>query len=262
LTRADQRIRRRLKNGGQIWLFLDYDGTLADFAATPDIVTPDLRLIHLLKRLIQQSSVRLTIISGRRLDHVHALVPISGIWLAGTYGIELMTPSGERLERLNYSSIRPILDEIKPVWRTIIGAESSFYLEDKGWTLAIHARFAEQEQADRVMISASQAAKEIIQGSDFRLLGGHRFLEVSPKLADKRQTVEHLLEVDPWQDAIPVYIGDDDKDIRAFPVVQAHGGLALLVGYEHQAPDADDRLESPQQVRAWLKETFLNSPDG
>jgi trehalose-phosphatase len=261
LTPGDQRIRSHLKNGGRIWLFLDYDGTLADFAATPDIVTPDQGLIDLLKRLIQQSSVRLTIISGRRLDHIRALVPISGIWLAGTYGIELMTPSGERLERLDYSSIRPVLDKIKPAWRTILGEAAGFFLEDKGWTLAIHARFAEQAQADHIMTVASRAAKEIIKGSDFRLLGGHRFLEVSPKLADKGQAVSYLLKIDPWQDAMPVYIGDDDKDVRAFPVVQAHGGLALLVGSEHQDRDVYDRLESPSQVRAWLKESFLQCVD-
>ncbi len=98
----------------------------------------------------------------------------------------------------------------------------------------------------------------MISGSDFKLLGDYRFLEVSPKLADKGQTVDHLMKIDPWQGAMPVYLGDDDKDIQAFPVVQAYKGLALLVGYEHQAPAMDGWLESPKQVRVWLEESFLH----
>ena len=253
-----ERIHRQLGPGGRVWLFLDYDGTLADFAPTPDIVTPDPQVIDLLKRLALRPELLLAIISGRMLEHIRALVPVQGIWLAGTYGIELQTPSGEKSERLDYASIRPILEEIKPVWQSILGDSDSFFLEDKGWTLAIHARYAASEQADRVLKAASQAAGERITGSDFRLLGGHRFLEVSPKLADKGMTVRFLLEAGAIKNVMPVYIGDDDKDIRAFPVVQSNGGLALLVGGEHQAPMADGWLKSPEHVRAWLAETFLH----
>jgi trehalose 6-phosphate phosphatase len=251
------RIHNHLRQGGRIWLFLDYDGTLADFAPTPDVIAPDSQLINLLERLAKLHGLRLAIISGRTLAHIRALVPVPRIWLAGTYGIELQTPSGERTEQLDYPAIRPVLDEIKPAWQAILENSSGFFLEDKGWTLAIHARFADHEQADQVLRYARQVAEEKITGSDFRLLGGHRFLEVSPRLADKGWTVDYLLKTDSWQDAMPVYIGDDDKDIRAFAVVQSHGGLALLVGEQHQAPDADGRLESPMQVRAWLEEVFL-----
>ncbi len=257
MTALQKRIRDHLGHGMPVWLFLDYDGTLADFAATPDIVTPDSQLIDLLERLIQRPDLRLAIISGRRLEHIRKLVPVPGLWLAGTYGLELQAPSGVQTEGLDYASVRPTLDIIKPVWEGIIGDATGFFLEDKGWTLAIHAKNAENELANQVLKSARRVAESQMNGTDFKIQGGHRFLEISPRLADKGLAVDRLLATDTRQDILPVYIGDDDKDIRAFPVVQARGGIALLVGRQHQAPDADDRLASPVEVRAWLSATFL-----
>lgn len=257
MSNIQARIQHYLGEGGRVWLFLDYDGTLADFAPTPDVVIPDPQVISLLKQLALQPELYLAVISGRKLEHIRVLVPVQGIWLAGTYGIELQAPSGENKERLDYAFVRPILDEIKPLWQSILAESSGFFLEDKGWTLAIHARYAADEQADRVLKAAAQAAKERITGTDFKLLGGHRFLEVSPKLADKGLTVKYLLGASSVQNVMPVYIGDDDKDIRAFPIVQSNGGLALLVGNEHQAPAADGGVESPAEVRKWLESTFL-----
>ena len=78
-----------------LWLFLDYDGTLADFAPTPDHIVPDPVVIQLLERLAKIPSVRVTVISGRRLKDIQTLLPVKGIFKAGTYGIELIQPTDE-----------------------------------------------------------------------------------------------------------------------------------------------------------------------
>jgi trehalose-phosphatase len=96
---------------------------------------------------------------------------------------------------------------------------------------------------------ATQAASS----GPFRVLGGHRFLEIGPKLAHKGLTVAYLLENYPWHGALPVYVGDDDKDEEAFGVIQAHAGSAILVARASRKTGADFRLESPQVVRHWLE---------
>ena len=65
----------------QVWLFLDYDGTLADFAPTPDYIVPHPEIIHLLERLAHKPDIRLTILSGRRLQHVRLLLPLASFAL-------------------------------------------------------------------------------------------------------------------------------------------------------------------------------------
>jgi trehalose 6-phosphate phosphatase len=247
---------RRLVEAKRLWLFLDYDGTLADFAPTPEHVNPDPELVDLLTRLAQHPRIRIAVVSGRRLKQVQQLVPVPGILLAGTYGVELRLPGGERVDRPEYDVIRPTLEALKPQWADLIAGRQGFFLEDKGWALALHARFAAENDTIWVLAQARRTATEAIGSASpgfFRLLGGHKFLEIGPRLAHKGRTVDDLLDRFPWPGALPLYLGDDDKDEKAFCVIRAHGGIAALVAAEPRETEADWRLDSPQATRQWLE---------
>jgi len=63
-------------------------------------------------------------------------------------------------------------------------------------------------------------------------LGGHKFLEIGPTLAHKGRTVDYLLDRYPWPGALPIYLGDDDKDEKAFGVIargQRDDGLPDII---------------------------------
>ncbi|RLF52439.1 MAG: trehalose-phosphatase [Thermoplasmata archaeon] len=251
-----EQIAERFAQAERLWLFLDYDGTLADFAPTPEHVNPAPEIIDLLTRLARHPCIRIAVISGRRLDHVRALVPVPGILLAGTYGVELQMPEGERMSRVEYDAIRPALDILKPRWAHLIAGREGFFLEDKGWALALHARFANDVETETVLPTARCMATEVTPSELFRVLSGHKFLEVCPRLAHKGRTVDYLLDRYPWPGALPLYLGDDDKDEEAFGVIKARGGITILVAAEPRNTKADCRLESPQAARQWL-ETLL-----
>lgn len=239
-----------------LWLFLDYDGTLANFAPTPDHIRPDQELIRLLERLVDNASRRVTILSGRRLGHLRQLLPTSGIFLAGTYGIELMTPNGEVIHPVEYKTIRPLLDQIIPRWEEIISGRKGFYLEDKGWAIALHARFADDMQAEQVLARAQEATSIALFTEHFRVLGGHKFLEIAPLLASKGNTVSYLIDHYPLPEARHLCIGDDDKDEEAFAVIHARGGAAVKVIQPSQISrptEADIFFESPGETRDWLQ---------
>jgi trehalose-phosphatase len=215
-------------------------------------------VIDLLGRLARHPCIRVAVISGRRLSHVQMLLPVPGVLLAGTYGIELQMPNGERINRVACDQVRPTLERLKPQWEYLIAMREGFFLEDKAWALALHARYAESSEADEVLARARRAASEAVSSDVFRLLGGHRFLEVAPTLADKGRSIEYLLEQDPWLDALPVYVGDDDKDEEAFEAVKAHNGITMLVAASRRVTRADGWLESPQSTRQWLM-TLVNT---
>jgi trehalose-phosphatase len=242
---------------GHLWLFLDYDGTLADFAPTPDHIEPNPEIISLLEQLARKPSMRLTILSGRMLEHMRRLLPVSNIFLAGTYGIEFMIPTGEIIQRLKLAAIRPVLETIKPRWTEIITGHKGFFLEDKGWALALHARFAEEAEAEHRLTQARKSIDEAVLAKDFRILGGHKFLEIAPRLASKKETVTYLLNQYPLPDAHLLYIGDDDKDEEAFPVIHAHEGVAIKVWQPTQVAlptEADFFFEATGDTLRWLKE--------
>jgi trehalose 6-phosphate phosphatase len=263
---SDQRIRQKIEEAPSLWLFLDYDGTLADFAPTPDVISPDKALISLITALARRPDIRVTILSGRRLAHIQALLPVAGISKAGSYGLEMVSEDGTRIHPLQFETIRPLLDRLKQAWVQLLDGRQGFYLEDKGWTLAIHAKDAAEEEAGIVLDGALRRAAAILEeegGDSFRLLGGHRFLECGPRSADKKQTVERLLAAGPWyeassheaftEDTLLVYLGDDDKDEVAFEAIQARGGLAIGVGDRmRDSRSADCWLPSPQAARQWL----------
>ncbi len=139
-------------------LFLDYDGTLAVFAPTPDVILPDIKVINLLKRFVAVDKVLPAIISGRRLDHIKKLLPVKGLLLAGTYGMEMQLPNGDYRSLLAYEEVRPTLDRLKPIWHSLIKDLPGFYLEDKGWTLAVHGRYAEHPDPESIISLARTAA--------------------------------------------------------------------------------------------------------
>jgi len=246
----------RLASASALRLYLDYDGTLADFAPTPDDVLPDPEIADLICRLAQAPRTEVAIISGRRLSHIEALVPVAGILLAGTYGIELRWPSGATSYRVDWSAIRPVLDELKPRWAALISNQQGFYLEDKNWAMALHARFADDSAAAVALESAQRLAAEAIRtapAGQFRILGGHKFLEIGPAQANKGSTIEFLSDRDPQPDALLVYIGDDDKDEEAFAAILAQNGLAVVVAKEDRPSLAACRVPSPVAVRELLQ---------
>jgi len=253
---APDRVRTRIRKAERLRLFLDYDGTLADFAPTPEHVEPDPEVISLLSKLAHDPTIRPAVISGRRLGHVKKLVPVPEVLLAGTYGIELRLPTGEDVDRTDYTEVRPVLDLIKPRWEPMIADGDGFFLEDKGWALAIHGRYAEAAEAEEVLETARAEAEEVLTEAPsglFRILGGHKFLEIGPTLAHKGRTVAYVLERYAWPGALPLYVGDDDKDEEAFSVIHAHGGLAVRVCDSACDTIADGRLASPDHTRQWLR---------
>lgn len=254
---ASEELLATLTAAPRLQLFLDYDGTLADFAPTPENPTPDQAVTRLLARLVAAPHIRVALVSGRRLDHLEQLVPVPGVLLAGAYGIELRLADGRLINRLEYDRVRPPLTALKPQWAGLLAGRKGFFLEDKGWSLALHARFADDAEAEAVLAQARDLAGAALAARDegeLQLLGGNKFLEIAPALADKGLAVAHLLQQFPWAGALPVYVGDDDKDEKAFAVIRAQGGLTAVVAAQPRPTLADCRLPSPRAARAWLSQ--------
>ncbi len=253
-TRSD--LDRWAASASRLWLFLDYDGTLADFSPTPDAVEAKPEVIELIRELASRSHVRVTVISGRTLEIVRRLVPVDGILMAGVYGVEIQPPSGEVIYRENYARIRPTLNRIKPIWQGLTSGQVGFFIEDKGWSLALHADKAEKGRARQVLPAARAAAEAEQHPGYFRWFSDDTFLEIAPLRAHKGKAVEFMMARFPFPDARLVYIGDDDKDEEAFGTVHALGGANILVSnsfHPLHLNDADELLDSPASVRLWLK---------
>jgi trehalose 6-phosphate phosphatase len=245
-------ILRQVEQGVSLRLFLDYDGTLVPIARTPEQARPGAELLALLAELAARPRLRPAVLSGRPLASLQSLLPVAGLLLAGTYGLEVQWPDGQAAARVPLDGVRRIVEEVQAAWRALVNGRAGFMLEDKGAAIALHARFAAEDDAETVLPKARRIAEELAPTAGFRILGGHRFLEVAPQQAHKGRSLEWLLERWPAPGAGLAYPGDDDKDEEAFGVVLAHGGTPIVVG-GRTPTQATARLAGPDEVRRFLE---------
>lgn len=263
MNNSPQDALERIVESPKTWVLLDYDGTLKPFERTPDILSPDPILRDLLNDLVRRPHISVAVISGRRLGDLQILLPIPGLWIAGVYGFEWQAPDGEPVTHDDDPALRSALEKIKARWEGLIAAEKGqpFFLEDKGFSVALHARFVEDALAGKVLKAARQAAERSLEKSNSGwVVEGDKFLEVRPEQAQKSHAVEMLIDRHADENALLVYVGDDDNDEKAFEVIHARQGIAARVTDEPEKTRADFCFESTDQVRAWLKEINLRVP--
>ncbi len=228
-------------------LFLDVDGCLLDFADTPDGVFVPPELPVKLAALARGLDGALALVSGRSLACLDRLFAPLRTAAAGLHGIERRSADGW----LRTTSRRdPALATIREEAGALLAAHPDAWIEDKGATLALHWRRA--PQAAPALQAFAQAALARLPG--YRLQPGDHVIELRPDGDDKGSAIAVFLEEPPFRGRLPVFTGDDRTDEHGFAVVNANGGISVLVG-ARQDSVARYRLPSPMAVREWLYST-------
>jgi trehalose 6-phosphate phosphatase len=175
-------------------VLLDVDGTLAPIVARPELAAVPEETRAQLARLARRYRL-VACISGRSGEEARRLVDVEGVVYVGVHGLEL-APEAERWR----AALRPFAQLEWP------------WLEDKGLTVALHWREAEDEQAARAEL---ETVAEEAKKAGLEARWGRKVLELRPPVeADKGTAVRTLLEERGLQRAL--YAGDDTTDLDAF----------------------------------------------
>jgi trehalose 6-phosphate phosphatase len=227
-------------------LFLDVDGSLLDFAPTPDAVHVPDNLVDALTHLHVALSGALALVSGRSLEQLDALFSPLRLPGAGLHGLELRDTPDATLEHMPPpAELLAVRDQAAAIAARHPGA----LVEDKGPTLALHWRAPGAAAAEPEF--AALARHALVALPHYRLQPGNCVLELRPDGFDKGGAIRHLLDTDIFRGRIPVFIGDDLTDEHGFEAVNALGGISVLVG-TRTPTDARFRIDSPTALRAWL----------
>jgi trehalose 6-phosphate phosphatase len=226
-------------------LFLDIDGTLLDIAPLPDAVSVPKGLCETLTSLSESLGGALAIISGRSISQIDQLFKPVVLPASGEHGFEIRRIPGELVERLQPPAalhlVRPTVIELT---KRMLGVLPEF----KSGTIALHYRQVPALEGPlRRAIEAMIAAYK----DDFVIQPGKMVFEIKPRGVDKGRAIAQLMMAPPFESRRPVFAGDDATDAHGFAAVRRLGGLAIGVGPSH-AP-ADVHLDSPADLRAWLK---------
>ncbi len=219
---ADE-VAARLGNR-ELFLFFDFDGTLAPIAESPDRVVFSDSLRASLERLMP--AARVAVVSGRALDDLRTRIGIEGIVYAGNHGAEILADGSVlRAEGVDRTAgkLRVLLAGLREKLDPIPGV----LIEDKGITASVHFRKVESLRVGDVLRIFWHLARGY--ESSFRITTGKKVLEIRPREAwDKGQAVARIMELK-GRGTMPLYVGDDTTDEDAFRAIRG-SGISVSIG--------------------------------
>jgi trehalose 6-phosphate phosphatase len=224
-------------------LFLDFDGTLVDLAAAPDLVRVSAELPHLLQAFSELLDGALALVSGRPLDELDRLLaPFAGA-SAGQHGLEHRRSDGSVFR----CPAPPALVRVRSVFARFAERHNGVMLEDKGSSLALHYR-----QAPSLEAACRRLARRavVVGGGTLKTVDGKMVVELLPRPSGKGRAIETFMTELPFRGRAPVFVGDDRGDEEGFTVVNRYGGVSIRVGAG--ATVARHRLAGVKEVLAWL----------
>jgi trehalose 6-phosphate phosphatase len=197
-----------------VLLAFDFDGTLAPIAPTPG----EARMRPCTQQLLSAIAVRYpcVVISGRALDDVAGHLSGVPVWhLFGNHGLECGT-----VRRPPAAETRIWVDRL----RHELSAHPGVVVEDKGLTVTVHYRGAEDRQ--EAMVAIDDAVKRL---PGARVVGGKEAVNLLPAGdAGKGVALREALRRFACHSAI--YIGDDASDEDAFAAAGPDRVLGIRVG--------------------------------
>lgn len=224
-------------------LFLDFDGTLAPLADTPDDVDVDDGLLSLLMRLRDRLNGRLAIVSGRSIATLRDL-GFGEFLLSGTHGLEFARPG----EVVMAPPRLPAIDAVEAAFIAFAADKPGLLVERKSISVGLHFRGAPIWGKDVEALAGALA-----QGHGLALQHGKMLFELRPGGADKGSALLALMQDAPMAGGVPVFIGDDVTDEEGFAAATRLGGAGILVGTPRSTL-ASFSLEQVAAVRHYLTE--------
>jgi len=251
-----ERIKKTLK-GKFIYLFLDYDGTLAPIALTPGMAVLPKKTKDILRRLSKMSDHKIAVISGRALKDISWRVGLKNIVYAGNHGFEVKGPGvsfTSPVSLLYKKTLKMIKVELEKNLSSIRGV----LIEDKGFSLSMHYRLADKENIPVIKARFYTVIFPYEFTNNVQVKPGKMILEVRPPISwDKGKVVLWLLArckgaiLTKKREVFPIYIGDDKTDEDAFGSLK-DSGITIFVGSPKNTK-ARFYLKNPEEVIRFLE---------
>jgi trehalose 6-phosphate phosphatase len=221
------------------------DGTLLEFAATPDGIRVDAALANLLCQASYSLGGAIALVSGRSIAELDRLFAPQTWPAAGIHGLERRDAAGGLH---SISGDATTLRGARAMLDVFANEHAGVVIEDKGVSLAVHFRQA-PELEERLNRVVCQLARDL--GEAYDVLPGACVLELKPRGATKGQAIKAFLGEAPFAGRMPFFAGDDCTDLDGFAVVERAGGLSISVGDRVRGRL---RLSSPAAFRRFLAE--------
>ncbi|MXO64780.1 trehalose-phosphatase [Altericroceibacterium endophyticum] len=233
---------RELCDSQRIALFLDFDGTLIDIAATPDGIDLPARLGDRLFALSERLGGRLALVSGRSISNLQDHIGSLRVARAGSHGAARQRADGSLIGQEPTGLPQAVYDALRD-----FSAEQGFEMESKAHGAALH--FRSNPSLEKTGL---EFAEQVAHSHELAIKRGKCVIELVRPGADKGGAVRAFMEEQPFVGALPIFIGDDVTDEDGFSGVADKGGFGIIVG-DREKTLARYRLSNPEKVHEWLE---------
>lgn len=217
-------------------LILDFDGTLAPIAKTPQKANLSQSTKILLNNLSLKPNFNICVISGRQLDDIKNKVNLSKIIYGGNHGMEIEI-DGKRYYPHFDIKILQILREIKKQLSNLTNQFKGSFIEDKIFTLSFHYRSIKDNQTADMLFLSSQILNSFIKKKLITTFMGKKVIDIIPKKSfDKGNFAEFVIKKIVQRLKIKpmiFIIGDDQTDEAMFKKLNKE--ITIKVGQDQQS---------------------------
>lgn len=197
-------------------ILLDYDGTLAPYAALPQDAAPTSLLISLLQRLGEDRQSITVIVSGRaKVDLERWFGGIANIWLAAEHGAVLRSPITQEWEEHAPGTSSLWKRRVLPILEHFVDRTPGSFIEEKEFSLVWHYRMSDPEFGDWLANDLVANLEHMLADSPVKPVKGQRTVEVKLVWANKAQVCSRFVKCEPEPDFI-LAAGDDATDEDLF----------------------------------------------
>jgi trehalose 6-phosphate phosphatase len=229
-----------------VGLFLDVDGTIVDFAPTPDSVKVSEGLIDSLASLDERLGGALAFVSGRPIEQLDALFAPLKLRASGVHGGEIRFEPGGPITTLSQNQLPDgVWDDLQRLLAQFPGA----FAENKRFSFAVHYRFA-NTSALEIRAALQRFIRERTDVT-LELSPGHLVYELKIPGFDKGGAIERFMNREPFAGRLPIFVADDAVDQPGVDKVAELGGVAYSVGVELLRVSGG--FSRPKAVLAWLE---------
>ena len=238
-------------------IFLDYDGTLAPISKRPELALLPYNTGQILRRLVKNNRVLVSIISGRVLKQVKRLVGIKGIYYAGCHGLEIDSSGSVdfvavlKKPRIFIKEAKKLL--IKEL-KNIVPLKT-LDIENKGIILSLHYRRVKEPYLKDLKRIFYRVSRPYVASGEMVVIKNKKVLELKPGIKwDKGKYCLYMLKQlgQKGQKILPLYIGDDKTDETAFKALKAKG-ITIFVRGEKKTSLAQYYVDSTNEVKNFLQ---------
>jgi trehalose-phosphatase len=200
--------------GQRLLLFLDYDGTLVEIALRPEMALPTPELLHILARMAVLTGLALVVVSGRPLNNLLELLPISGLNYLGSHGAEGLIKGDPWILKADAGG----REEREALQRELAGKLADlngWWLETKPLGFALHYRQAEPKEEVRILSVLESWLAHVDRIGPHQILRGKKVVEILPQGVSKGAAIQEILLFPGFSDYFAIYLDRQGGFLRA-----------------------------------------------